>query len=98
MSLIGPAVPRFIDPGVDAAAPYIDDLLALNVEAAESAAFITELMEVEVTEVKEAKVKRAMVGGVAIQAWGVELSEEGQLQPPSHTGLLLNHFCQHASC
>ena len=34
------------------------------------------------TKVKEEKVKRAVVGGVAIQAWGVELSEEGQLQPP----------------
>ena len=31
---------------------------------------------------KDEKVKRAVVGGVAVQAWGVELCEDGLLQPP----------------
>lgn len=81
VSLEGPPIPRFLDPGVDGVGTYIDDQLALSLEAERSVSLIKELVEVEITPVKESKIQLA-APGKAVQGWGIELGATGVFQPP----------------
>ena len=81
VSLAGPAIPRFLDPGVDGVGTYIDDQLALNLDDKRSVSLIKELVDVEITPVKESKIQLA-APGKAVQGWGIELDGTGVFQPP----------------
>ena len=81
MKLSGPAVPRFIDPGVDVAGIYIDDVITVSTSVEGSVIFLQHIRGAEVMEVREKKVVLACLDA-AVQAWGVELSEHGVFQPP----------------
>ena len=81
VSLAGPAIPRFLRPGVVGSGIYIDDVLALACGVKEANDFLDAMHAVEVCEVKERKKQYAGVG-VAVKAWGILVDEHGCLRAP----------------